>query len=38
LNACVHEGDLILILGPEDIRALGDRLAAIEKEKAGVSV
>lgn len=38
LNVCVHEGDLILILGPEDIRALGDRLAAIEKEKAGVSV
>lgn len=29
LDECVQEGDMILILGPEDIRALGDRLAAM---------
>ena len=29
LSSCVKEGDMILILGPEDIRALGDRLAAM---------
>ena len=30
LNGCVKEGDMILILGPEDIRALGDRLVTLE--------
>ena len=29
LSSCVKEGDMILILGPEDIRSLGDRLAAM---------
>lgn len=30
LASCVNEDDMILILGPEDIRSLGDRLAAME--------
>ncbi len=29
LSGCVSEGDMVLILGPEDIRALGDRLVKI---------
>ncbi|MBO4926697.1 MAG: UDP-N-acetylmuramate--L-alanine ligase [Clostridiales bacterium] len=29
LSGCVSEGDMILILGPEDIRALGDRLVTL---------
>lgn len=30
LRSCVKENDMILILGPEDIRSLGDRLASME--------
>ncbi len=30
LSECVQPDDMILILGPEDIRSLGDRLAAME--------
>ena len=33
LDELVHEGDLILILGPEDIRALSDDMMRIESRK-----